>query len=101
MVHHNNMHIIVGSKRATGSRRSTRKTTGKLARHCPPATCMYVCGFVKKSDFMMSYSWLGRSIIVGDSDDDGEPNTYDYNDSFIDDEGQFNYQVPACERGSS
>lgn len=22
----------------------------------------------------------------GDSDDDGEPNTYDYNDSFIDDE---------------
>ena len=36
----------------------------------------------------MSYS-SGRSIVVGDSDDDGEPNTYDYNDSFIDDEGQF------------
>ena len=30
----------------------------------------------------------GRSILVGDSDDDGEPNTYDYNDSFIDDQGE-------------
>ena len=27
-----------------------------------------------------------RSTLSGDSDDDGEPNTYDYNDSFIDDE---------------
>lgn len=27
-----------------------------------------------------------RSILSGDSDDDGEPNTYDYNDSFIDDD---------------
>ena len=26
-----------------------------------------------------------HSILTGDSDDDGEPNTYDYNDSFIDD----------------
>jgi len=25
------------------------------------------------------------SALAGDSDDDGEPNTYDYNDSFIDD----------------
>lgn len=28
-------------------------------------------------------------------------NLYDYNDSFTDDEDQFNYQVPACEGGSS
>lgn len=25
---------------------------------------------------------------MGDSDDDGEPNTYDYNDSFIDDDDE-------------
>ena len=31
-----------------------------------------------------------RSILAGDSDDDGEMNTYNYNDSFIDDgEGEF------------
>lgn len=28
------------------------------------------------------------SALTGDSDDDGEPNTYDYNDSFIDDADQ-------------
>ena len=28
------------------------------------------------------------SALEGDSDDDGEPNTYDYNDSFIDDDEQ-------------
>ena len=28
------------------------------------------------------------SALAGDSDDDGEPNTYDYTDSFIDDDGQ-------------
>lgn len=28
------------------------------------------------------------SALAGDSDDDGEPNTYDYNDSFIDDANQ-------------
>ena len=27
-----------------------------------------------------------RAILQGDSDDDGQPNTYDYDDSFIDDE---------------
>ena len=27
-------------------------------------------------------------MVAGDSDDDGEMNTYDYNDSFIDDEGE-------------
>ena len=27
-----------------------------------------------------------RSLLTGDSDDDGEANTYDYNDSFIDDD---------------
>ena len=27
-----------------------------------------------------------RSVLAGDSDDDGGPNTYDYNDSFIDDD---------------
>ena len=27
-----------------------------------------------------------KSVVVGDSDDDGEANAYDYNDSFIDDE---------------
>ena len=26
-----------------------------------------------------------QSVLSGDSDDDGGPNTYDYNDSFIDD----------------
>ena len=25
-----------------------------------------------------------RSVLTEDGDDDGEPNTYDYNDSFID-----------------
>jgi len=29
-----------------------------------------------------------RSALADDSDDDGEPNTYDYNDSFIDDHHQ-------------
>ena len=34
-----------------------------------------------------THTWTGhRSVLVGDSDDDGEANTYDYNDSFIDDE---------------
>ena len=28
------------------------------------------------------------SALAGDSDDDGEPNTYDYTDSFIDDNDQ-------------
>ena len=28
------------------------------------------------------------SALAGDSDDDDEPNTYDYNDSFIDDANQ-------------
>ncbi|XP_043916079.1 aprataxin and PNK-like factor [Protopterus annectens] len=28
----------------------------------------------------------GKSVLDGDSDDDGEPNDYDLNDSFIDDE---------------
>lgn len=27
-----------------------------------------------------------RAALRGDSDDDGQPNTYDYDDSFIDDE---------------
>ena len=27
-----------------------------------------------------------RSVLAGDSDDDSQPNTYDYNDSFIDDD---------------
>ena len=40
-------------------------------------------------------TYAGRSILVGDSDDDGEPNTYDYNDSFIDDPGESIFQVPA------
>ena len=26
------------------------------------------------------------NVLAGESDDDGEPNTYDYNDSFIDDD---------------
>ncbi len=26
-----------------------------------------------------------RSVLSGDSDDEDQPNTYDYNDSFIDD----------------
>ena len=26
-----------------------------------------------------------KSVLIGDSDDDGESNSYDYNDSFIDD----------------
>ena len=29
---------------------------------------------------------VGHSILDGDSDDDSQPNTYDYNDSFIDDQ---------------
>ena len=29
-----------------------------------------------------------KSALVGDSDDDNQPNTYDYNDSFIDDNGK-------------
>ena len=29
----------------------------------------------------------GKSVLQDVSDDDGEPNTYDYNDSFINDEG--------------
>jgi hypothetical protein len=33
-----------------------------------------------------------KSILHGDSDDEDEPNTYDYNDSFIDDEGIDNGQ---------
>ena len=37
---------------------------------------------------IMLFDHSGRSILVGDSDDDGEPNTYDYNDSFIDDQGE-------------
>ena len=28
-----------------------------------------------------------KSVLTGDSDDEDEPNTYDYHDSFIDDEG--------------
>ncbi len=28
-----------------------------------------------------------KSLVEGDSDDDGQPNTYDYQDSFIDDKG--------------
>jgi len=28
-----------------------------------------------------------KSVVKGDSDDDGLPNTYDYQDSFIDDVG--------------
>ena len=34
-----------------------------------------------------------QSILSGDSDDEGEPNTYDYNDSFIDDNGEFNNRL--------
>ena len=37
----------------------------------------------------MSLSLTAKvSALAGDSDDDGEPNTYDYNDSFIDDADQ-------------
>ena len=38
----------------------------------------FVCTLEKK---------LKKSVLTGDSDDEDEPNTYDYHDSFIDDEG--------------
>lgn len=40
-----------------------------------------------------------RSALSGDSDDDGEANTYDYNDSFIDDQdlgGKCSENIPTC-----
>lgn len=37
---------------------------------------------------MMSSLIAKVSALAGDSDDDGLPNTYDYNDSFIDDAEQ-------------
>ena len=35
-----------------------------------------------------------RSVLTGNSDDDGETNTYDYNDSFIDDDAAGIMTVP-------
>ena len=35
---------------------------------------------------MMSLLTAKVSTLTGDSDDDGQPNTYDYTDSFIDDD---------------
>lgn len=38
----------------------------------------------------------GSSVLHGDSDDDGEPNTYDYNDSFIDDREENHSKLILC-----
>lgn len=37
---------------------------------------------------MITITTAKISALAGDSDDDGQPNTYDYNDSFIDDDNQ-------------
>ena len=36
--------------------------------------------------FDSSFPTEKKSLVEGDSDDDGQPNTYDYKDSFIDDD---------------
>ena len=41
-----------------------------------------------------------RSALAGDSDDDGLPNTYDYNDSFIDDDDASTGTIHFCYLGS-
>ena len=35
----------------------------------------------------MCFKYLGESVLDNESDDEGEPNTYDYDDSFLNDDG--------------
>ena len=49
-------------------------TYHKWQKKPPEYPCCYSLSVGKK-----------QSVLSGDSDDDGGPNTYDYNDSFIDD----------------
>lgn len=47
-----------------------------ITRHnCSPSQFSHHCIYV----------YTVTSLVAGDSDDDGQPNTYDYNDSFLDD----------------
>ena len=40
----------------------------------------------------MSVIVLGKSVLKGDSDDDGNSNTYDYDDSFLDEDNDESYE---------